>query len=179
MTPPRLSDPLGSRAVLVGVDEFEHLDDVPAVKNNLIGMRDALAESSIWGLPPEHITTVPQPMEARTVPDAVEDAYARATDTLLLYYAGHGLTDGEFSDELLLALPHTRERRPDSALRYEDIRRALKRERTAKATKRLVVVLDCCYAARVSWRRRRVRRGPPWTPPSPCSRPVRPPARTR
>ncbi|MER5774795.1 caspase family protein [Streptomyces sp. NPDC002039] len=143
-----LSDPQRSRAVLIGVNAFEHLHDIPAVRNNLIGMRDALADPRTWGLPQEHITTVAQPMEARTVLDAVEDAYARAEDTLLLYYAGHGLTDGEFSDELLLALPHTRERRPDSALRYEDIRRALKRDRTAKETKRLVVVLDCCYAGR-------------------------------
>ncbi|MEU9714859.1 caspase family protein [Streptomyces sp. NPDC047976] len=146
--PLRLSDPQRSRAVLIGVDAFEHLEDIPAVRNNLVGMRDALADPRTWGLPQEHITTVAQPMEARTVVDAVEDAYARAEDTLLLYYAGHGLTDGEFSDDLLLALPHTRENRPDSALRYEDIRRALKRDRTAKETKRLVVVLDCCYAAR-------------------------------
>ncbi|MFD0427205.1 caspase domain-containing protein [Streptomyces zhihengii] len=76
---------------------------------------------------------------------AVQEAASRARDTLLIYYAGHGLTD-PYTDELYLALPDSRHDREYTALRYEYLRRAvLSSQATAQRT---VVILDCCFSGR-------------------------------
>lgn len=140
---PALSDPAGSRAVLVGVHTYEHLDQqLPAVANNLAALKGCLTDSEIWGLPQENVAVVPQPASASDVVDGVVDAVAAATDTVLFYYAGHGLLDRTYQ-ELYLALPASRPDRFDTACRYEHVARHL---RGAAHVPRVVVVLDCCYS---------------------------------
>ncbi|WP_190344717.1 caspase domain-containing protein [Streptomyces venezuelae] len=139
----RLADPAASRAVLAGVWDYQHLAPLPAVAHNVAGLADALADPRIWGLPQKHIT--------RVEPGNVQDSFIRtvaaaaqeATDTLLVYFAGHGIPD-DFSDELYLGLPGTRRGELDTALRYEFISRKL-RLGAAKA-RHVVVILDCCFS---------------------------------
>ncbi|MCX5012467.1 caspase family protein [Streptomyces sp. NBC_00555] len=139
----RLADPSASRAVLAGIWDYEHMEPLPAVARNVTGLADALADPRIWGLPRQNISIV-QPGDVRdgfirTITKAAEEA----TDTLLVYFAGHGIND-DFSDELYLGLPGTRENELDTALRYEFISRRL-RPGAAKA-KHVVVILDCCFS---------------------------------
>ena len=148
MTVLRLSDPQASRAVLIGVHDHTHPSDLPAigaVERNLTGLADALVDPGIWGLPPEHLVQVAQPLTDTDLLDHVMEVGPQATDTLLVYYAGHGLAD-TFSDELYLALPASRTSRLDTAFRYEYLRRYLLSP--AVKAKRVVVILDCCYSAR-------------------------------
>jgi uncharacterized caspase-like protein len=140
-----LSDPARSQAVLVGVHEYSDLDGLPAVARNLEGLRRALTDPAVWGLPGAACTVVAQPATAGQVLDAVRAAAHRAEDTLLVYYAGHGLTD-PYNDELYLALPDSARDREYTSLRYEYLRRAVL-DAGARA-KRTVVVLDCCYSGR-------------------------------
>lgn len=46
-----LPDPGTSRAILAGVSRYEHLDDLPAVENNLSGLVAAFTDPALWGLP--------------------------------------------------------------------------------------------------------------------------------
>ncbi|MET0425708.1 MAG: caspase family protein [Actinoplanes sp.] len=140
-----LSDPAASRAVLIGVHSYTDLPNLPAVGRNLAGLREAIAHPEIWGLPAEHCLVVAQPDNARAVLDAVIAAGSGATDTLLVYYAGHGLTDPH-NDELYLTLPGSDPEYPAMALAYEFLRRAV-RDPRIKA-RRKVVILDCCYSGR-------------------------------
>jgi len=139
-----LADPRSSRAVLIGVSTFRHFDPLVAVKRNVADMAHVLQDKSIWGLSPEHCQTVSEPAQGSMVLDKVEEAAQTATGTLLIYYAGHGMTVG--ADGLCLALADSRISRLDTALRYDDLRSTLADPKVkAKST---VVILDCCWAGR-------------------------------
>ncbi|MDR3080590.1 MAG: tetratricopeptide repeat protein, partial [Streptomyces sp.] len=74
--------------------------------------------------------------------DELFDAAEAATDTLLIYYAGHGDTsDGQ---DLRLALRGAQAHRPGQWLRYADIRRAVGRS----PAQRRIVILDFCHGGR-------------------------------
>ncbi|MGI5472752.1 caspase, EACC1-associated type [Streptomyces sp. CA-132043] len=140
---PALADTASSAALLVGVPEYDVLDDLPTVASNLVGLREVLTDPAVWGLPSDRCTVLAQPGHGEQILDAVQETERRATDTLLVYYAGHGLIDPH-SDELLLALPKSDPERPDKALRFEFLRRAVREARA----RRTVVILDCCYSGR-------------------------------
>ncbi|WP_097965556.1 caspase family protein [Streptomyces sp. or20] len=140
-----LSDPDRSEAVLIGVHDYTSLEDLPAVAQNLEGLRAALTDPEVWGLPDTACTVISQPRGVGEVLDTVRDKARRAQDTLLVYYAGHGLTDPH-TDELYLALPDSDREREYTSLRYEYLRRAiLDQQATVQST---VVILDCCYSGR-------------------------------
>ncbi|MFG2888633.1 ABC transporter substrate-binding protein [Streptomyces sp. NPDC048248] len=140
-----LSDPAASRALLIGVHRYDRLDELPAVERNLSGLKRAFMDEALWGLPEEHCIELPQPESAQAVLDTLHSVALQTTDTLVVYYAGHGLTD-PYSDELYLALPGSDQSRMYSALPYEWVRRAML-DPHIKA-RRKVVILDCCYSGR-------------------------------
>ncbi|MFG1955947.1 caspase domain-containing protein [Micromonospora sp. NPDC048830] len=140
-----LSDPDASRAVLIGVHSYTRLPDLPAVEHNLTDLHAALTDDETWGLPDEHCRVVDQPRDAEEILEAVIEAGRQATDTLLVYYAGHGLTDPD-SDELHLTLPGSNPVLSATALRFEYFRRAIRNPQIRAPRK--VVILDCCYSGR-------------------------------
>ncbi|WP_262371686.1 caspase family protein [Streptomyces sp. WAC01526] len=140
-----LSDPGRSEAVLVGVHDYVHLEQLPAVARNLVGLREALTDPAVWGLPVEACTVLSQPGSDTQVLDTVLERAGKARDTLLVYYAGHGLTDPH-TDELYLALPGSERERIYTSLRYEYLRRAVLDPQAGP--RRTVVILDCCYSGR-------------------------------
>ncbi|MFI1360211.1 caspase domain-containing protein [Streptomyces sp. NPDC020898] len=136
-----LPDPGASRAVLVGASRFEYLEPLPAVANNLRALADLLCGPLSLQLPVRHVTVVEDPVAARTVMGAVRQAAAEATDTLVVYFAGHGLVDAQ--DQLVLALPDTEFGRVETGLSYDWVRQVLLLDSRAE---RHVVILDCCYS---------------------------------
>ncbi|GAU67913.1 oligopeptide-binding protein [Streptomyces sp. NBRC 110611] len=140
-----LPDPATSRALLVGVHDYESLEDLPAVERNLTGLKRTFTDETLWGLPDAHCVVLPQPASAEVVLDTLHSVALQTTDTLVVYYAGHGLTD-PYSDELFLALPSSDQRRIYSALPYEWVRRAVLDPQVR--ARRKVVILDCCYSGR-------------------------------
>ncbi|MFD4160564.1 tetratricopeptide repeat protein, partial [Streptomyces cyaneofuscatus] len=141
----KLPEPDVSRAVLIGAYKYAHLRDLPGVKGNIEALQEYLTSADGWGLPVGHCLARPQPNDPSTLSDELYDAAEAATDTLLIYYAGHGERGrGSDASELLLALPGARNDRPGQWLRYADVREAVRRSRA----KRRIVILDCCYAGR-------------------------------
>ncbi|MEV5341962.1 caspase family protein [Streptomyces sp. NPDC052676] len=100
-----LPDPSASRAVLIGVDTYDDLADLPAVANNVERLAALLTADDVWGLPPRHLTVLTNPTSKDDVLDAVHTAATEAEDALLFYFAGHGLLTVDA--DLRLALPHT------------------------------------------------------------------------
>ncbi|MFF3328614.1 caspase family protein [Streptomyces sp. NPDC002888] len=144
MNDPRLADPTGSYAVLIGTHSYKSLDDLPAVEQNLAVLHDLLCAPDLWGLPPEHCVTLPQPDTAKDVVKALADVVRQATDTLIVYYAGHGLVD-PLDGQLQLALPDSDpEHVVATSLAFEWVRRELLRSKARQK----VVVLDCCFSGR-------------------------------
>jgi hypothetical protein len=146
MTTPttRLPDPQTSRAVLVGVAAYSDLEQLPAVQNNIATLRRVMTDPGLWGLPDEHCLALLNPSSPEEVLDAVHTAASTATDTLLFYFAGHGLLDNRF--ELHLAMPKATKEQLYRAVRYDDIRREI--VTTAGACSSKVMILDCCYSGR-------------------------------
>ncbi|MFJ2900230.1 transporter substrate-binding domain-containing protein [Streptomyces sp. NPDC087218] len=136
-----LPDPRASRAVLVGTSHYQHLEQLPAVSNNLQALAGLLSDPPSLHLPAQHVTVVENPAAAHTVVRAVRQAAAEATDTLVVYFAGHGLIDPQ--DMLSLALPHTKFGHIETALPYDWLRQVLLLDSRAE---RHVVILDCCYS---------------------------------
>nr|WP_281286329.1 YDG/SRA domain-containing protein [Actinoallomurus bryophytorum] len=126
--------------MLVGTSHHEFLPALPAVVNNLTALREALCSQDIWGLPPQYCATVCDPTDSTQMLDPVRNASREATDTLILYFAGHGLTNQR--GELYLSLCKSEEQKPYSAVKYEDVRDQLV---DSRATRR-IVILDCCFS---------------------------------
>ncbi|GHB62143.1 hypothetical protein GCM10010377_61570 [Streptomyces viridiviolaceus] len=135
-----------SNVVLIGCHGFTVLEDLPAVRDNLIRLREVLIDVGVWGVPGDRVEVLDQPSSEGQVVAAVKRAAAEASDTLVVYYAGHGLLDPEDSNDLYLALPESRtdDHHIDSAIRYDTLKRYIRSSRA----KRKVVLLDCCYSAR-------------------------------
>jgi hypothetical protein len=138
-----LPDPGRSRAVLIGASTYRHLDDLPAVRNNLSGIRDALVAPAQGGLPADKCMVVAEPAAPVDVYRALREQAAAAEDTLLVYFAGHGRTGSR--NELWLCLPSTDpDELPYSAWPYDELRRVVAGSRATKK----VVILDCCFSGR-------------------------------
>lgn len=125
--------------MLIGTSTYDFLDDLPAVSNNLNSLAEALCGPTSWNLRRENCVIVANPASTEVAMDVLRDASESARDTLLVYYAGHGLVDSE--GQLYLGLPRSRQQRVDTGLPYDWLRNALL---TGQA-ERTVVVLDCCY----------------------------------
>ncbi|WP_234315655.1 caspase family protein [Streptomyces albus] len=134
-----LPDPGASKTVLIGTSTYEFLEDLPAVSNNLSSLAEVLSGPTSWSLDQDNCTVLSNPVSAVAVMDAVRSAGATARDTLLVYYAGHGLVTPE--GELYLGLPQSRQQRVETGIPYDWLRRALLEGRA----ERVVVILDCCY----------------------------------
>ncbi|MFI2187897.1 caspase domain-containing protein [Streptomyces sioyaensis] len=137
-----LPDPGASRAVLIGTSAYHFLEDLPAVSNNLNSLAEALCGPKSWNLRQDNCTVLANPVSAEAAMDALRNATATAWDTLLVYYAGHGLVDTE--GELYLGLPRSRQQRVETGIPYSWLRRAL----LEGQAERTIVVLDCCYSGR-------------------------------
>ncbi|WP_079103437.1 caspase, EACC1-associated type [Streptomyces aurantiacus] len=137
-----LPDPHGTRAVLIGVSEYTSLHKLPAVRNNVAALREILTSSYSWNLPSRHCVTIHNPKTPEELVDPILRCVEEATDTLLVYYAGHGLK-GANRGEFRLSRSTSRAGAPHTSTDYDDIREALI-ESTAN---RRIVILDCCYAA--------------------------------
>ncbi|WP_330242655.1 MULTISPECIES: caspase, EACC1-associated type [unclassified Streptomyces] len=135
-----LPDPGASRAVLIGTSRYEHLEQLPAVSNNLTALAGLLSGPLSLRMPAPNVTIIENPRDPSTVVDPLRQAAAEATDTLLVYYAGHGLIDPH--DALALAMPHTQPGRIETSLIYDWLRHIL----LGCRAQRHIVLLDCCYS---------------------------------
>ncbi|MGN9844238.1 caspase, EACC1-associated type [Nonomuraea sp. H19] len=142
-----LPDTRLSRAVLIGTSEYQYeaMPSLPAVANNLVGLKEALCDHDILGLSPQHCKVINDPTARAHIFTPLLEAASEAKDTLLVYYAGHGQVDQD--GELQLALVGTNSdprHLPVTAVAYNQIRRAVI---TSSALRR-IVILDCCYSGR-------------------------------
>ncbi|MEV1078272.1 caspase family protein [Streptomyces sp. NPDC050211] len=140
----RLPDPEGSRAFLFGTATYEadDLADLPAVANNLDDLRAALT-SPLGAFAAERCTVLLDPAGSIPVYDALRHHAAAATDTLLIYFAGHGLR--KLRGGLYLGLPHTQSANAAvSGFDYDLLREIVN---SSSATNKIVIV-DSCFSGR-------------------------------
>ncbi|MFI8101657.1 caspase domain-containing protein [Streptomyces sp. NPDC086023] len=143
-----LPRPERSQAVLVGGSQYEFHPDIESVDRNLDALRRILTDPAYWGLPQENCHVIRNPERADDVMTVLETAAERATDALIFYFAGHGLSD---EGGLYLALKNTR--KPRFAARYDSVHyewvRSAMLQGDSPATRR-IVILDCCYSGQAA-----------------------------
>jgi Effector Associated Constant Component 1/Caspase domain len=133
-------DPRQSSCVFIGVSDYGKLRELPAVRENLAQLPEVLADPGTWGIPPERLHIIDYPQSADVIRDAISAAAQDAPDTLLVYFAGHGLYDKK--DGLLLALPEATGKDRSQTVPWQQLAEVI---RNADSHRR-IVWLDCCYA---------------------------------
>ena len=141
----RLPDLDRSRAVLIGVARYhdELLHDLPGALGNVADLADRLTDQHTGSFRRDCCVTVTDPDSAGTLGALVAEEADRAQDTLLVYYAGHGLLDAR--GELYLGLASTNSNRVVyTAMPFEFIRRAF----VDSPARNRILILDCCFSGR-------------------------------
>jgi hypothetical protein len=132
-----------SRAILIGTSVFTGLPNLPAVRNNLTDLADALTNPATGILPRDRCTVVSTPDSTATFMRNLREAARQAEDFLLVYYAGHGVRDQIHNDRLYLAVRETDPDGPDgTAVPFESVRDVIQQS----MARTRVLLLDCCYS---------------------------------
>ncbi|WP_084161432.1 caspase family protein [Nocardia sp. BMG51109] len=135
-----------SRALLVGVSHYEDsaLPDVPAAGNSLRAFKEVLTDPALCGWPKDCVTVVENPKTARDFGKLIRTLVEEASDTLLLYFVGHGTQNKRGNLSLLLTETEADDVR-FSGLEYDLLREVLANECGANTK---IVILDCCYSGK-------------------------------
>jgi hypothetical protein len=142
----RRFDPEKSRAVFIGVSQYQHMTQIPCIDQSVLDLSALLSDSRLGRLPNSNYQVLINPADIDYAGDAINSAADTAEDMLLVYYAGHGIS-GLRRGDLYLSLPRTRPTRPAfTAIQYELIREVVLESR---AQVRLVI-LDCCFSGRAT-----------------------------
>ncbi|WP_333761271.1 caspase family protein [Streptomyces sp. IBSBF 2390] len=128
--------------MLVGVSSYKRLEPLPAVANNLVDLAAVLTSPLSWDLPVEHCAVIAEPATQPDMLDPICRAADQAKDTLLIYFAGHGLLDSR--GDLYFGLPDSVQGRSHTGVTYQALREIV----MDSGAQRFVVILDCCMSGR-------------------------------
>ncbi|QRP49038.1 caspase family protein [Amycolatopsis sp. FDAARGOS 1241] len=113
------------------------------MENNLTALLSVLTDPAIGGRLPGNCTTISDSNDPGRLGVTLAESAAAAHDTLVVYYAGHGLLDER--GELYLGLRGTNPDHPMfTSLPFEWVRRAI----LASPARNRVLLLDCCFSGR-------------------------------
>ena len=146
--PPDLSYGPKSRVVLIGTSECpkdgDNLPPLPQVRANVRELQRLFLDTDVIGLRGENIVvTILDGLEASEILTRLEEVANEATDTLIVYYAGHGLYGDQYA-ALYLTSKNTRSDKKASCISIDEVKKVI---RYSPATKRMLI-LDCCYSGR-------------------------------
>ncbi|NUP49062.1 MAG: caspase family protein [Catenulispora sp.] len=133
-----------SGAVLIGVGTYRSLPELPSALNGIADLAAALGgPDGVFA--PEAVHPVADPESATEVLDRVAEAADRYSDTVVCYFAGHGIRDTD--GRLCLALPWSLDKKSEAERTALPVERIMAVLRGSRA-KRRIAILDCRYAGR-------------------------------
>lgn len=145
--PPDLSYGAESRVVLIGTSECPkdeaNLPPLPQVQANVRHLQQLFLDPDVIGLPASSVVTILDEPEASAITTQIDTAANEANDTLIIYYAGHGLYGDQFAP-LYLTSKNTRSQSKTSAININEVRRVMQ----ASPARKRILILDCCYSGR-------------------------------
>ncbi|MDI6104376.1 caspase family protein [Actinoplanes sp. NEAU-A12] len=131
--------------MLIGASRFDHPDlhDLPSVANNLQGLVDVLSDPAGGCLDREGCQQVAEPTTPQQVGDAIDTVVSEALDTLVLYYAGHGVLGQRGNPFLAVTTTDPDSRR----VRYSGVPMEWLRSALADSpAHNRILILDCCFS---------------------------------
>ncbi|MFB7338171.1 substrate-binding domain-containing protein [Streptomyces adustus] len=142
--PVGLADPSRSRVFVVGVSQYTELEKLPTVAKGAQDLAALLRNKDLWGVPEKNCTVLLNPTNPTDVLNSLSECAQEAQDTLVVYFAGHGLLLDD--DDLHLAFASANYEAAHRSLRYADLRSLVMR---CKARKK-VVIIDCCFSGKAT-----------------------------
>ncbi|MFD6666991.1 caspase domain-containing protein [Micromonospora chalcea] len=139
----RLPDPKLSNALLIGTAQFtsDAISDLPSVANNVTALAELLTDPAARVVDPSRCRQLINPRAQHEVGMALDETVNAADDTVIVYYAGHGLLTPR--GVLHLAVADTDPHRVAyTAVPIEWLRMAL----AESPAKNRILVLDCCFS---------------------------------
>jgi hypothetical protein len=141
-------DPEGTWAILIGVSHFSadpaQYPALPAVQNNIRDFANILTNPNIVGLKPGHVATVLDPVIRDDMTVKLVDVCRRATDALIVYFAGHGAVGKNTPTLYLIPSGARDEFLEQQSVSFDEVRNAI---RESAAPKKLLI-FDCCFSGR-------------------------------
>lgn len=107
-----LPHPTNSRVALIGCSAYNTLPPLPAVRNNIDALYECIRHKDVSGIASDCISVTVDPEQASDILDPIHRAAEEATDTLLIYFAGHGLIDRRGNLQLAANDPNQASRIP-------------------------------------------------------------------
>jgi hypothetical protein len=127
------------RALLVGIDEYEHVAPLAGCVNDVVALQPLLARDDD-GSPNFECRTVlgpPERITRATLVGALESLFAPGADVALLYFAGHGINAGDD-----VALVTTDGVEHAWGVGFSEVMAVV----TRSAVPEVHVILDCCFS---------------------------------
>jgi tetratricopeptide (TPR) repeat protein len=139
-----------TQVILIGASSFpkdDKLCPLPSVKNNIEDLALLFQDTQLIGVPKPNITIILDEAHASTVGTTLYEKAKLAVDTLIVYYAGHGLigSTGNAATKLFLAVGLTTyDNLKFSALSIEDVKSAIEES----PAKKKILIVDSCFSGR-------------------------------
>ncbi len=134
-------DPSKILAILIGIDSYEAQDlhDLPAALDNVTNLRNALKRI---GIPSRNIKSIVSIDKRDGLLQKVNKATAENDyDSILIYYAGHGLMDSNYENFYLSVGETNVDDLPFTALSVASLS-----DRLGKTDKKKIFIFDCCFS---------------------------------
>ncbi|WP_414552715.1 caspase, EACC1-associated type [Anabaena sp. CCY 0017] len=133
-------------ALLIGISEYQPgLAQLPKAVNDVEAMQRVLVDSERGGFAEGDVTVLKNP-QRQDMAEAIEDLYTKCQkdDLVLLYFSGHGVTvaNGDFYLSTRSTEKNQGNLRTASAVAARDVHSWM----NGSKSKRLVVILDCCFS---------------------------------
>ncbi|MDV3351095.1 NB-ARC domain-containing protein, partial [Leptothoe sp. LEGE 181152] len=139
--------PEETQAILIGTSQFpkdQELCPLPGVVNNVNDLANLLQDYQIIGIPLSNVTKILDEASASVVATRLANKAKQATDTLIVYYSGHGLI-GKGKNKLVLTVGDTtRDSSHFDGLQFEKVKEAIA---GSPATRKLLII-DSCFSGR-------------------------------
>ena len=136
-----------SYALLIGIADYKGLTPIPSAVMDVDKLHEVLVNPG--GFPPDNVEVLKNPNLAR-MRSEIESFYKnkRHDDLLLLYYSGHG--DKNKDRQLLLCSAESDRHKDDELIQSTALLvREILTYMEHSASKRQVLILDCCYSGAV------------------------------
>ena len=142
-------DPTNTQAILIGASEFkynEKLPPIPAVTKNVDKLGQLLADPNIMGIPKDNITVIHNALLSDMITLELIEIIPKASDTLIIYYVGHGLSCPK-QKLFYLATQNTDNSDPEAtgALAFSTMRNVVMNNAVSK---NIIFIFDCCESGR-------------------------------
>lgn len=140
-------DPINTRVLLIGVSEYsrdpEGLPDLPAVENNITELAKLFSDPELVGIPSSNIFLSLNQKDG-VIKELMAKKAQEATDTLIFYYAGHGLIGKTDSNFILATSNTTSEQAEYNGIPFGIVKKAIQ----ASGAKKKIIILDTCFSGR-------------------------------